>query len=54
MSTESLKQALEHLQETRRHLLDAGVSPTGQLVRDTEALLRQLALFTEVSGKRAA
>ncbi|HET6765130.1 MAG TPA: hypothetical protein VFH27_15700 [Longimicrobiaceae bacterium] len=54
MRTDELNRALAHLDAVRALLIQAGVSPTGRFVADTDALHQQLALFTEVSRLRAA
>jgi hypothetical protein len=54
MNTQKLDLALRRMHEARRLVVEAGVSANGRVVRDTDALLQQLALMLEVSSKRAA
>jgi hypothetical protein len=54
MPNPTLDLAVERLRQVKELVVEAGVSPNGGIVRDADALLRQLVLFAEVSTKRAA
>lgn len=54
MRTDALKRALEHLENAKQLLVEAGVAPQGGLVQRTEALHQQVAVLAEVAEKRVA